>query len=328
MNQPREGWILKAIRVREFGSPEVMRIEDMPGLQPGRGQVVVRVKAAGVNPVETYVRAGLYANKPNLPYTPGSDAGGVVKSVGEGVTSITVGRRVYTSGSVTGVYAEEALCEEYDIHPLAEKFSFTQGAAIGVPYATSHRALQRAHVMPGEWVLIHGASGGVGIAATQMAHAAGMRVIGTGGTEKGRNLILEQGANHVLNHHEGNYLDQVQALTHGHGVDVILEMLANVNLDRDLKILAMGGRIVVIGSRGRIEIDPRDTMSREAEILGMRLFNLSKQELTVIHNALQVGLEDGSLNPIVSREIPLTDAPRAHREVMEGGAYGKIVLIP
>ena len=285
-----------------------MRIEELPELRPGPGQVVVRVKAVGVNPADTYMRSGMYARKPSLPYTPGLDAAGVVESVGEGVTHVAVGARVYTSGSITGTYAEQMLCEECQLHPLPEKLSFAQGAAINVPYATAYRALlQRAKAAPGECVLVHGASGGVGVAAVQLAHAAGMKVIGTGGTEKGRSLVREQGADHVLDHHAANYLDQVQALTDGHGVDVILEMLANVNLDRDLKVLAMGGRVVVIGSRGRIEIDPRDTMSRDASVLGLFLFNVSRQEMAEIHAALGVGLEDGTLKPIVGKEVPLAE---------------------
>jgi len=320
---------LKAIRVREFGPPEVMRIEDVPPLHPGPGQVVVRVKAVGVNPVDTYIRSGIYAKKPSLPWTPGSDAGGVVESVGEGVTGVSMGARVYTSGSITGTYAEQALCEEYQLHPLVEKLSFEQGAAINLPYATAYRALfQRAEAVSGNWVLVHGATGGVGVAAIQMAHAAGMRVIGTGGTEKGRSLVKEQGADHVLNHHEPDYLDQVQRLTGDHGVDVILEMLANVNLDRDLKVLAMSGRLVIIGSRGRIEIAPRDIMSRDAMVVGMLLTNATKQEMAAIYTALHAGFGNGSLNPIVGKQMPLAEAPLAHHEVMKPGAYGKIVLNP
>jgi len=306
-----------------------MRIEDVPTLHPGPGQVVVHVKAAGVNPVDTYIRSGIYARKPNLPWTPGSDAAGVVESVGEGVTGLSVGTRVYTSGSITGTYAEQTLCEEYQLHPLLQKLSFEQGAAINVPYATAYRALfQRAEAASGDWILVNGATGGVGVAAIQMAHAAGMRVIGTGGTEKGRNLVKEQGADHVLNHHESDYLDQVQRLTSDHGVDVILEMLANVNLDRDLKVLAMNGRVVVIGSRGRIEIAPRDIMSREATVAGMLLTNVTKQEMATIHAALHVGFANGTFNPIVGKQMPLADAPLAHHEVMKPGACGKIVLNP
>jgi NADPH2:quinone reductase len=305
-----------------------MLLEEMPDLHPGPKQVVVRVKAVGVNPTDTYTRSGM-SRRPPLPYTPGVDAAGVVESVGEGVTGVEVGARVYISGTISGAYAEQALCEEHQVHPLPEKISFAQGAAINIPYATAYRALfQRANSRPEEIVLIHGATGGVGVAAVQLALAAGMKVIGTGGTERGRNLVIEQGAHYVLDHRAPNYLDQIQTLTQGQGVDVILEMLSNVNLDKDLKVLAMGGRVVVIGSRGRVEIDPRDTMTRDASILGMLLFNTPPQEASSIHAALLAGLENGTLRPVVGKEMPLAEAPRAHREIMEPGAYGKIVLIP
>jgi NADPH2:quinone reductase len=320
---------VKAIRVHEFGPPEVMRLEEVPDLKSGPGQVVVRVKAAGVNPADTYTRSGMYARKPTLPYTPGTDAAGVVESVGEHVANVAVGARVYISGTISGAYAEQTLCEESQVHWLPQQLSFSQGAGVNVPYATAYRALfQRAHATPGETVLIHGATGGVGIAAVQLARAAGMKVIGTGGTARGRELATQQGAHHMLDHRAPGYLDNVSALTGGRGVDLILEMLANVNLDRDLKILAPGGRVVVIGSRGRIEIDPRDMMSRDAAILGMLGYNTPERETASIHAALAAGLENGTLRPVVGKEMPLADAPRAHHAVMEPGAYGKIVLIP
>lgn len=319
---------MKAIRVREFGGPEVLKLEDVPDPQAGAGQVVVRVRAAGVNPVDTYVRSGAYAVKPQLPYTPGFDAAGEVESVGEGVESVKAGDRVYTSGSLSGTYAEMCLCDEAQAHPLPSRVSFNEGAGINTPYATAWRALfQRAQGRPGETVLVHGASGGVGTAAVQMARAAGFEVIGTGGTDEGRKLVAEQGAHHVLDHHAPDYLEQLTALTQGRGVDVILEMLANVNLNKDLGVLAKGGRVVVIGSRGDVEINPRLAMGRDAAILGMTLFNVSPQDLASIHAALVAGLEAGTLRPVVGREVPLADAARAHEEVMKPGAYGKIVLI-
>jgi NADPH2:quinone reductase len=320
---------VKAIRVREFGGPDVMRLEEMPDLHPGQKQVLVRVKAAGVNPTDTYTRAGT-SRRPPLPYTPGIDAAGTVESVGDGVTSVRVGARVYVSGTISGAYAEQALCEEHQVHPLPEKISFAQGAGVNVPYATAYRALfQIAKATAGETVLIHGATGGVGIAGIQLARAAGMKVIGTGGTQRGRNLASEQGAHHMLDHNAPNYLDQIQPLTQGHGIDAVLEMRANVNLDKDLRILSMGGRVVVIGSRfERIEIAPRETMTRDASILGMLLFNITPQQMSSIHAALYAGLENGTLRPVVGKEIPLAEAPRAHREIIEPGAYGKIVLIP
>jgi NADPH2:quinone reductase len=313
--------------VHEFGPPEVMQLEDVPEIEPRSGQVLVTVKAAGVNPTDTYTRSGS-SRLPTLPYTPGVDGAGTVKSVGENV-SLPIGMRVYISGTLTGSYAEQALCEEFDIHPLPEKLSFSQGAAINIPYATSYRALfQRAHALAGETVLVHGATGGVGIAALQIARAAGMKVIGTGGSARGMELSLSQGANQVFDHRLPDHLDHVLEATEGRGVDIVLEMLANVNLGMDLKVLAPGGRVVVIGSRGRVEIDPRDTMVRDASILGMLLWNTPRQDKASIHSALAAGLENGTLRPVVGEEMPLSDAPRAHHAVMQPGSHGKIVLVP
>jgi len=320
---------MKAIRVHEFGGPEVMQVEEVPDPKPGPGQVVVRVRAVGVNPVDTYIRSGTYHIKPALPYTPGMDPAGIVESIGEGVSRAVVGKRVYTAGTFSGAYAEQVLCDESQVHPLPEKVSYAQGAAVNIPYSSAYRALfHRARAVPGEIVLVHGATGGVGIAAVQLARAAEMTIIGTGGSEQGRRLVAEQGAHHVLDHHVPNYLEQVLALTNGRGVDVILEMLANVNLGRDLGVLAKGGRVVVIGSRGTVEINPRDAMSRDAAILGMLLMNASEGETLSIHTALASGLENGTLHPVVGCELPLAEAARAHREIMESSAYGKIVLIP
>jgi NADPH2:quinone reductase len=319
---------MRAIVVREFGSPDVMKLEDVPEPKPGPGQVTIRVHAAGVNPVDTYIRAGAYARKPNLPYTPGTDVGGVVHASGANVTRVRAGDRVYAHAAIGG-YAEIALCEQWQVHPLPTGVSFQQGAAIGVPYATAWRALlMRAHARPGESVLVHGASGGVGTAAVQIARAHGMRVIGTAGSQEGMALVRSQGAHHVLNHRDPEYLQQVTSLAGGQGVDVVLEMLANVNLDRDLDVLAQHGRVVVIGNRGRIEIDPRKSMARDAAILGMTLFNATQVDLEEIHAGIVAGLENGSLTPVIAREIPLVDAPKSHVAVMESGALGKIVLVP
>jgi NADPH:quinone reductase len=320
---------MKAIRVSEFGGPETLKIQDVPDPKPDSGQVLVRVKAAGINPVDTYIRSGTYPRKPNLPYTPGTDAGGVIEAVGPNVKHFKVGDRVYTNGTLTGACAELAICEESRVHHLPSKISFAQGAAIGVPYGTAYRALfQRGRGKAGETVLVHGATGGVGIACVQFARAAGFTVIGTGGTEKGRAVVVEQGAHHVLDHRAPDYEKRLMDITGGRGVDLITEMLANVNLAKDLTLLAPGGRVVVIGNRGTIEINPRDAMGREASILGLTLFAATDADLREIHAATIAGLENGSLRPIVRQELPLTEAARAHQLVMEQGALGKIVLIP
>jgi len=318
---------MKAIRVHEFGGPEVLKLEDVPSPQVREGQVLVRIRAIGVNPADTYIRAGRYAVRPTLPYTPGMDAGGTVDSVGSGVTRVKVGDRVYVAGSLTGVYAELALCSQDQVWRLPDNISFEEGAAVHVPYATAYRALfQKAFARPGEAVLVHGASGGVGVAAVQLARAAGLLVIGTAGTETGAKLVIEQGAHHCFNHHSADYLDQIAAVTGGRGVNVTLEMLANVNLAKDLGLMAPGGRIVVIGSRGTIEIDPRMAMSRDATVIGMALLNEPDADRFAIHSALVAGLESGILRPVVGRRLQLSEAARAHEAVLEPGAHGKIVL--
>jgi len=320
---------MKAIRVHEFGEPEVLRLEKVPDPKCGHGQVLVRIQAVGVNPVDTYIRAGLYAIKPTLPYTPGSDASGTVEAAGEGVKGFKAGDRVYTAGTISGAYAEKAVCLESQVHSLPPKVTYSQGAALNVPYSAAYRALfQRARAVPGEAVLIHGASGGVGIAALQFSRAAGMTVIGTAGTEPGRQLAAEQGAHHVLDHRSPDHFEDVLRLTENRGVDIILELLANVNLGKDLGILAKGGRVVVIGSQGKVEVHPRDAIGREAAILGMSVFNATERETTSIHAAIGAGLENGTLRPVIGQEMPLADAPRAHRKVIEATAFGKIVLVP
>jgi len=320
---------VKAIRVKQFGGPDTLQLEGVRTPQPGPGEVLVRIHAAGVNPVETYIRAGTYARLPELPYTPGNDGAGVVEQVGADVSQFNPGDRVYTAGSLSGTYAEFALCKKEQVHPLPANVSFAQGAAMGTPYATAYRGLlQRAVAEPGETLLVHGASGGVGTAAVQLARAHGLRVFGTAGSDEGRKLAREQGAHEVFDHRAPDHFEQITKATGGHGVDVILEMLANVNLGRDLTILAKSGRVVIIGSRGPVEINPRDTMQRDADVRGMILPNTPPTQMASIHAALVAGLENGTLRPVIAKEFPLAEAAEAHRAVMTPGAIGKVALVP
>lgn len=320
---------MKAIMVHQFGGPEVLKYDDVPTPQPAAGQVLVRVHAAGVNPYDTYMRGGTYAIKPPLPYTPGSDAAGEIESVGQGVTKFRCGDRVYTAKTVTGAYAEYALALESQVHRLPEKISYTQGAGVWVPYGTAYHALyQCAIARAGESVLIHGASGGVGTAAVQVARALGMTVLGTAGTDKGLDLVRREGAHHVFNHSQSGYLEKIMGATGGRGVDVVLEMLANVNLGHDLKLLTTHGRVIVIGSRGDVTITPRDLMARRTSVRAFTLWGISEAEDREIHAGLFAGLDNGTFRPVVGKELPLRDAARAHQQVLEPGAFGKIVLVP
>ncbi len=320
---------MKAIVVHEFGAPEVLKHEEIPTPKPAAGQVLIRIHAAGVNPYDTYMRAGTYAVKPPLPYTPGSDGAGIVESIGDGVKNAKAGDRVYIAKSVTGAYAEYALALESQAHHLPSKISFAQGAGVWVPYGTAYHALYHsAEARASETVLIHGASGGVGIAAVQMARALGLTVFGTAGTPKGLDLAKREGAHQVFDHRSAGYTDVILKATGGRGVDIILEMLANVNLAADLKLLATRGRVIVIGSRGDVTITPRDLMLRRSSVRAFTLWGITEPEETEIHAGIIAGLENGTLRPVVGKELPLADAARAHKEVMEPGAFGKIVLIP
>jgi NADPH2:quinone reductase len=324
---------MNTIVVREFGDPQVLKLEAVADPSPGPGQVLVRVHAAGVNPFDTYMRTGAYAIKPSLPYTPGADGAGIVESVGPGVVGIDLGARVFFCGTAThkayGAYAQMVLCEPQQLHALPERLSFSQGAGVGVPYVTAWRALHdRGRLQPGETVFIHGASGGVGLAATQMARAWGATVIGTASTADGQQAVRDQGAHHVLNHRDAGYLDTLKDVTGGRGPDVILENLANVNLDNDLTALAFAGRIVVVGNRGRLEIDPRKAMSKDAAIVGTALWNTPPPDWTRAYRAIEAGLASGTLAPLVSVELPLAEAARSHALILEPGAKGKIVLTP
>ena len=324
---------MKAIRAHAFGEPDVLQLDDVADPEPGPGEIVIDVRAAGVNPADTYMRTGVYAIVPELPYTPGGDAAGIVSAVGEGVTEYSVGDRVFAGTgmgfNMTGCYAEKVVRPATDVLPLPENVEYSAAAALGIPYATAHYALfARGGAKSGETVFIHGASGAVGTAAIQLARRAGLTVVGSGGSERGRDLILEEGADHVVDHTADNYIDKVTELTGGGGPELILEMLANVNLAADMGLVAKFGRIVVIGNRGDITVNPRLAMMKELDIRGIALWNAAPALIKDIMADIVSGLEDGSLKPVIGREMPLAEASKSHIAVLEPGAYGKIVLVP
>jgi NADPH:quinone reductase len=319
---------MKAIRVHEFGGPEVLKFEEVPTPKPSAGEVLVRIHAAGANPYDTYMRAGTYAVKPTLPYTPGSDGAGTVEAIGDDVKKVKQGERVYTARTLTGAYAEYALALEEQVHSLPGKIDFKQGAGIWVPYGTAYHALYHAaKAHASESVLVHGASGGVGIAAVQIARAIGLKVLGTAGTPKGLELAKREGAHQIFDHRKSGYQEEILQATGDRGVDIILEMIANVNLSQDTRLLANSGRVVVIGSRGEVTINPRELMGRRASIRAFTLWGITPEEEADIHAGLFAGLESGALRPMVGKELPIAEATRAHKEILEPGSAGKIVLV-
>lgn len=325
---------MQAILVHEFGGPDVLKIGETADPVPGPDEVLIRVRAAGVNPFDTYMRTGTYAIKPPLPYIPGSDAAGIVEAVGVNVTDLAAGDRVFCYGTrdgLIGTYAEKVVSPRGRVFPLADRVSFAQGASLGVPYTTAFRALfQRGAARPGETVLIHGATGAVGLAAVQLAHHFGLRVIGTGGTERTLDIVRQQGADVAVSHLAEGYRDAIMRATGGRGVHLVLEMAAHINLNHDLQLLAAGGRVVVIGNRGPVEVDARHAMNRDAAILGMVVFNAPEADVASAQAAIAAGLRNGTLNPIVREEVPLAEAARTHAAILgpSDDLVGKIALIP
>lgn len=320
---------MKAIRVHKHGGPEVLQCDtNVPIPKPDSGTVLLRVKATGVNPVDTYIRSGAYARKPSLPYIPGSDCAGVVEEVASDVTGVKKGDRVFAGKSLSGCYAEYAVAPAGIVHPLPNELSFEQGAGIYVPYYTAYRALViKGGAKPGETVLVHGASGGVGVACVQIARSYGMRVFGTASSQRGLEVVRTAGAHAVFDHSEEGYLEAIKKESESSGgVDVIVENAAHFNLGKDLTVLAKGGRVAVVGSRGPVEVNPRDTMSREAAIVGVMLFAATEKETQETTAAILGGMEAGWLRPIVGKEFPLEDAAKAHEEIISGKALGKMVL--
>lgn len=324
---------MRAVQFSDFGGPDVLRLVDAPVPNPGPGEVRVRLGACGVNPAETYIRSGTYTfYRPSLPHIPGFDGAGVIDAVGADVARLEVGARVFV-GSIlahrkTGTYAEYTVCDADAVHPLPDHLSVAEGAAIGVPGLTAYRALfQRGRLRPGETVLVHGGSGGVGTLAVQWARAHGATVIGTASTPEGREVVLAAGAHVVLDHSKPDHLGELTELTGGLGVDLVVEMLADVNLVTDLEHLARFGRVVVVGSRGSLDFTPRLAMAAEADVRGMALWNSRPHEWAEGLRAVAAGLESRILRPVVGREMALEEAARAHQDVLQPGARGKLVLM-
>lgn len=317
--------------MKQFGTSEQLQIAEVVLPQLESHHVKVRLFAAGVNPSDVYTSTGTYAVVPKLPYTPGLDGAGVITEVGAAVTHVHVGERVFVAGAasgfITGTFAQEVVCEERFVHYLPQHITYEQGAALGVPALTAYRALfDRANIQKGQTVFIHGASGAVGLQAVQMAKAAGATVIGTASRPAGKELVLQAGADAVLDHITAQTITDVLEMTNEEGPDVIIEFLANVNLQTDLQLIKKRGVIVVVGNRGDLTIDPRLMMQKECDVRGMILWNTTPEEYQQLIKGVTSLLEKRQLSPIIGRKQSLEQASQAFDDVMAGTFNGKVVL--
>ncbi|KAH3802471.1 zeta-crystallin-like isoform X2 [Dreissena polymorpha] len=325
--------LMRAIRVAQYGGPEVLRVDfQVPVPVPTDTQVLVEVKAASVNPVDTYIRNGTYSIKPPLPYTPGADGAGIVSQIGASVTKFKEGDKVFLIRTVSGGYAEYTVAEEAMVGKLPDRLSFSHGAGLGVPCYTAYRALcikAKDKLKPGNTVLVHGSSSAaVVLACVQIGVSKGLKVLVTAGTPELLDLMLKQGAAGAFSYKEQGYTDKILAATNGTGPDIIIEMTANVNLETDLKIINKGGIIVVVGNRGNTEVTPRFLMHKESIVTGMELWNSPPEEWVEMHQGISEGLNAGWLQPNVQKEYKLEEAGLAHKDFMnKSQTAGKKVIV-
>ena len=322
---------MKAIHVHEFGGPEVMVLEDAADPTPGAGQILVDVKAAGVNPVDTTFRSGAHplSRSLALPWTPGVDAAGDVLAVGEGVSGFASGDRVF-GAAMSGSYAEKALLNPLRTAKLPDSLSYEEGASLPVVLYTAYYALiYKAGLKAGETVLIHAGAGGVGCMGIQIAKAAGARVITTVSSEDKAAFCREFGADVVVNYREEDVAERCLAETGGVGVDSVIEMVAVENFDADCRAVKKYGTIVVLGAGtgknpvGSVNYPP--FYSKDIDVRGLSLFN-SDPVFPEMIRQLDLMLADGRVRASVGETMPLADAPRAHDVLMTGKVFGKIVL--
>ena len=319
---------MKALRVEEYGPPENLVLREMEEPVPGMGEVLVEIRAAGVNPVDTYHRSGTRGYKPPLPFTPGTDGAGEIVACGEGCKAFQPGDRVYLFGSLSGTYAERCLCRESHVFPLPAGLDWNQAASLGVPYFSALRALfTRGNLNDEDTVLIHGASGSVGLAALQMAAGRKGRLFGSASSAEGREVVLKNGADYCFNHLEAGHYAEIMDLTQNRGIDLALEMCAGRNLQKDLEIIAAGGRIVIVGSGQEVQIEPRELLVKEVDCLGMMIRGSSEDELRQYAVQLEMGVAEKRIQPVISNVYSVQNAPEAHREIMESKHKGSIVIV-
>lgn len=322
---------MKAIHVREFGGPEVMVLEEAEEPTPSAGEILARVRAAGVNPVDTTFRSGAHplSKSLSLPWTPGIDAAGEVLAVGEGVEGFSPGDRVFGAAS-SGSYAEKAILNPSRTARLPESLSFEEGASFPVVLYTAYYALiYKARVKAGETVLIHAGAGGVGCMAIQIAKAAGARVITTVSSAGKAEFCRGFGADVIVNYRDEDFAERCLAETGGRGVDAVIEMVATENFDADCRAVKKYGCVVVLGAGtgknpvGAVNYPP--FYSKDIDVRGLSLFN-SDPVFPEMIRQLDLLLAEGGVRAAVGETMPLAEAARAHETLMTGGVFGKIVL--
>ena len=321
---------MKAMRAHQFGGPDQLKLEDAPEPQAQAGQVIIRVRAAGINPADLVRLSGRLGSLP-LPYIPGTDVCGEVESLGAGVSNLKRGQRVF-GRALTGGYAEKTCLAAEEAVPLPANLSFDEGAAIPIPFYTAYHGLHnKAAMKSGESVLVSAGGGGVGVAAIQLARLAGARVITTVGSREKAERVAALGAHVAVNYKEQDFVAEVQKFTDNKGIDVIIENVAADNLAKDFLAAALRARIVVIGTgtgkAGDASFPVFAALMKDVTMLGMSLINAGAA-ITEMARVLSGLFSEGKLKAVVSKSYPLPDAPQALADLVAAKVFGKLVLTP
>ena len=322
---------MKAVLCKAYGPPSSLVVEEVPDLSPGPGQVLVQVHAAGVNFPDTLIIQGKYQFKPDLPFSPGAEVAGIVKSVGAGVTAVRAGDRVIAA-TTWGGYAQQVLAQAERVIPMPEGMPFETAAAFLIAYGTSHHALKdRGELKPGETVLVLGAAGGVGLAAVEIAKAMGARVIAAASSDDKLAVCREHGADATINYATENLRERIKSLTDGRGVDVVYDPVGGDLSEPALRSMAWRGRFLVVGfAAGTIPSLPLNlTLLKGCSIVGVfwGAFVRGEPERNAADLRELVGwLREGRLRPRISGVYPLERCAEALQQVMDRKATGKFVL--
>lgn len=324
---------MKALLCKHYGPPESLVVEDLPDLVPGERRVVIDVRAAGVNFPDTLIIEGKYQFKPPLPFSPGGECAGVVRSVGPGVTNVEVGDRVIAM-TISGAYAEQALADAGALVPMPPGLDFPTAAAFTMTYGTSYHALaDRAALACDETLLVLGASGGVGLAAIEIGKALGARVIAAASSAEKLAICREHGADEFIDYAREDLRERVKALTGGGGVDVIYDPVGGGYTEPALRSIAWRGRHLVIGfANGEIPRIPANlALLKGAAIVGVFWGDYVRREPAHIAKDLRTlftWLGEGRLRPRVAATYPLARGGEALRALVERRVSGKLVILP
>jgi NADPH2:quinone reductase len=324
---------MKAVLCKQHGLPETLIVEDVASPVPGPKQVLISVKACGVNFPDTLIIQNLYQFKPALPFSPGGELAGVVKAVGEGIKHLQVGQPVLAFTGWGG-FAEEVLADAKQIVPLPPGLDYAVAAAFMMTYGTSYHGLHdRAQIQPGETLLVLGAAGGVGLAAIELGKKMGARVIAAASTAEKLAVCREHGADELVNYETEDLKERIKALTEGRGVDVIYDPVGGKYAEPALRSMAWKGRYLVVGfAAGEIPKIPLNlALLKGCAILGVFWGDFATREPQAnMANGMQLfqWLMQGELKPHVSQKYPLEKAGEALRALMERRVTGKIVLVP